>query len=55
MTIQERVDENKDVVDDLVNDDIANSTVPLVRQWLKDWALYMKNGGDRPPVKPPTP
>lgn len=23
--------------------------------WMNSWRLYVKNGGDRPPVKPPTP
>lgn len=55
MTIQQRADDSADVMNALVNDDFSNSTVPLVRQWLKDWSLYVKSGGDRPPVKPPTP
>ena len=55
MTLQERADDSKGVMDALINDDIANTTVPLVRQWLKDWASFVKSGGDRPPVKPPTP
>ncbi len=54
-TLQARADDNDEVMQAIVNDDVAETTVPLLRQWLRDWSAYTKSGGDRPPVKPPKP
>lgn len=53
--MQERATDFKNVVDVLTATDYQDSTPTLVKNWVKDWAAYVKTGGDRPPVAPPKP
>lgn len=53
MTLAERLLDLKQVMNDLTVSDVTSAAdFPA---WTRDWGVYGKNGGDRPPVKPPTP
>lgn len=53
--MMDRANEFKNAADALTNADYQDSTAALIKGWVKDWAAYVKVGGDRPPVAPPKP
>lgn len=53
--MQQRAEWFDEVTDNLTNDDLSESTPTLIKQWLRQCALYVKTGGDVPPVAPPKP
>ncbi len=54
MTPEERFGQFQDDFDALTYNDIKDCTPMQWLGWLTAYGSYVKNGGDRPPHKPPT-